>query len=52
MNMQAFHKLLAAKPARRRQRLLSNLTRASRTQILQATSELTWLIWTAEQSGA
>ena len=48
MNMQAFYQQLAVKPEQPRQRRPADLTRASRAQILNATRELTWLIWGAE----
>jgi len=48
MNMQTFYKRLTIKPSRAHQRRLANMTRVSRSQILDATSELTWLIWDAE----
>ena len=52
MNMQAFHKWLSVKPSQLYQRRLVGLTRISRTQVLDATSELTWLIWNAEATSA
>ena len=48
MNMQAFYRRLFMNPSRGHQRRLSNLTRVSRAQLLKATSEGTWLIWSAE----
>jgi len=48
MNMQAFYKRLSVKPSRAHQRRLANMTRVSRSQILEATSEVTWLLWDAE----
>ena len=52
MNMQAFYNRLSVKPSKSHQRRLTNLTRVSRAQILDATSELTWLIWNSEASNA
>lgn len=48
MNMQTFYRRLTVKPTRAHQRRLAKLTQVSRTQILHATSEITWLIWDAE----
>ena len=48
MNMQAFYRRLFMKPSQAHQRRLSHLTRVSRTQLLKANSEGTWLIWSAE----
>lgn len=48
MNMQAFYNRLSVKPTRSHQRRLTNLTRASRNQILDATRNGTWLVWSAE----
>jgi hypothetical protein len=45
MSMQAFYKWLSVKPTRPHQRRLAGLTRASRAQVLEATSEGTWIIW-------
>jgi hypothetical protein len=52
MNMQAFYQRLSVKPSQAHQRRLAGLTRVSRTQVLKATSELTWLLWTAEAPNA
>ena len=52
MNMQAFYKRLSVKPTRVHQRRLANLTRVSRTQVLDATRDGTWLIWSAETPNA
>lgn len=52
MNMQTFYQQLSVKPAEARQRRLARLTRLSRTQILKATSQLTWYIWNAEAPDA
>lgn len=48
MNMQDFYRRLSVKPERPHERRLVSLTRASRTQVLNVTSELTWYIWDAE----
>ena len=48
MNMQAFYRRLAVKPSKAHQRRLANLTRVSRTQVLNATADIEWLIWHAE----
>ena len=48
MNMQAFYKRLSLKPSRAHQRRLASLTQVSRAQVLNATRELTWLIWDGE----
>lgn len=48
MNMQTFYRRLFIKPSQAHQRRLSHLTRVSRAQILKATSEGTWLIWSVE----
>jgi len=48
MNMQAFYQRLAVKPSRARQRRLLNLTYVTRAQVLDATNQVTWLIWGAE----
>jgi len=45
MNMQSFYQRLSVKPKRNNQRRLTRLTRISRAQILNATSEDTWFIW-------
>jgi hypothetical protein len=50
MNMQDFYQQLSVKAEQPHQRRLEGLTRASRTQILHVTSELTWYIWGAEAS--
>jgi hypothetical protein len=52
MSMQTFYRRLSVKPSQAHQRRLAHLTRVSRTQILKATSEGTWLIWSAEQLSA
>jgi hypothetical protein len=52
MNMQAFYKWLSVKPTKAYQRRLAGLTRVSRGQVLDATSEGTWLIWFAEAERA
>jgi hypothetical protein len=49
MNMQAFYKRLSVKPTRAHQRRLVNLTRLTRSQILDAIPEDPWLIWSAEK---
>ncbi len=48
MNMQVFYKRLSVKSSRAHQRRLTNMTRVSRSQILEATNELTWLLWNEE----
>jgi len=46
MNMQDFYKqLFTAKTPTAHQRSLASLTRINRTQILDATQDLTWLLW-------
>lgn len=50
MNMQAFYKRLSVKPSQAHQRRLANLTRVSRSQILNAIPRDPWLIWGAEMS--
>lgn len=52
MNMQGFYRQLSVKPERPHERRLGSLRRASRTQILNVTSELTWYIWDAESPNA
>jgi hypothetical protein len=44
MNMQDFYRRLSVKPRRSNQRRLTDLTRVSRAQILNATREDTWFI--------
>lgn len=51
MKMQTFYQRLTVKPSGAHQRRLARLTHATRNQILDATSELTWLIWNAETPG-
>lgn len=51
MNMQDFYQRLVLKPSKAHQRRLKNLTQVSRTQVLNATSEVVWLIWDAETPG-
>lgn len=48
MNMQTFYQRLSVKPSQAHQRRLADLTRVSRAQVLDATSQTTWLIWNAE----
>lgn len=48
MNMQEFYQRLAVKPTKAHQRRLKGLTRVSRAQVLNASSETTWLIWNSE----
>ncbi len=48
MNMQAFYERMAVKPEQPHERRLAGLARLSRAQILDATSDLDWLIWKAE----
>lgn len=50
MNMQAFYQRLAEKPTRARQRRLLNLTYVTRAQVVDATNQVTWLIWGADMS--
>ena len=50
MNMQAFYKRLSVKSSRAHQRRLADLTRVSRSQILNAIPQDPWLIWNAEAS--
>ena len=50
MNMQAFYKRLSVKPSRAHQRRLANMTRVSRTQVLNAASGIEWLIWKAAET--
>lgn len=52
MNMQAFYRRLFMKPSRAHQRRLANLTYISRAQILNATSEIEWFIWSSETPSA
>lgn len=52
MNMQTFYERLTVKPSRAHQRRLARLTHITRAQILDATSEVTWLIWSAETPNA
>ena len=52
MNMQAFYKRLSVKPSRAHQRRLANMTCVSRTQVLNATSDVEWLVWHAETPNA
>jgi hypothetical protein len=52
MNMQAFYRRLSMKPSRAHQRRLVNLTHISRAQILNATSETEWFIWSSETPSA
>ena len=52
MNMQAFYRRLFMKPSRAHQRRLANLTHISRAQILNATSEIEWFIWSSETPSA
>ena len=52
MNMQAFYKWLSVKPSQAHPRRLAGLTRVTRTQVLDATSELTWLLWAPEAVSA
>jgi hypothetical protein len=52
MNMQDFYQRLSVKPEQPHQHRLAGLTRASRMQILNATSELIWYIWGAEAPNA
>lgn len=51
-NMQAFQEWLSATAGARNayQHRLVRLTQVSRAQILNATGELTWFIWDAEQT--
>lgn len=50
MNMQAFYKKLStAETPTGHQQSLAALTRITRAQILEATHELTWMIWSAER---
>lgn len=51
MNMQTFYQRLSVRPSQAHQRRLAGLTRVSRVQILNATSDITWLIWKAETPG-
>ena len=48
MNMQDFYQRLTVKPEQPQQHHVAHLTRASRTQILNATSELVWYVWNVE----
>jgi hypothetical protein len=53
MNMQVFYKqLFSDKAPTAHQRLLASLTRVNHAQITDATSELTWLLWSAESEAA
>jgi hypothetical protein len=52
MNMQAFYRRLSMKPSRAHQRRLANLTHISRAQILNATGEIEWFIWSSETPSA
>lgn len=52
MNMQAFYRRLTIKPSKAHQRRLANLTRVSRAQVVNATSETEWFIWRAETPNA
>lgn len=52
MKMQTFYKRLSVKPSKSHHRRLANLTRVSQAQILNATNELTWLIWNTETPNA
>lgn len=50
MNMQVFYKqLFTGKAPTAHQRLLASLTRINHAQITDATSELTWMLWSAER---
>ena len=48
MNMQDFYQRLSVKPEQLQQRHVAGLARASRAQILNATSEVVWFVWDAE----
>jgi hypothetical protein len=48
MNMQTFYRRLSIKPSRAHQRRLVGLTRISKAQVLQATSDTEWYVWRAE----
>lgn len=47
MNMHTFYRKVSVKPADENHRRLAGLTRLSRAEILKATSQITWYIWTA-----
>jgi hypothetical protein len=47
MNMQTFYRRLFIKPSKAHQRRLAGLTRISRVQVLNTTSDSEWLIWRA-----
>jgi hypothetical protein len=52
-NMQVFYKqLFSNKALTPHQRLLASLTRVNHTQITDATSKLTWLLWSTESEAA
>ena len=51
MNMQTFYKWLSVKPSQSHQKRLAGLKNTSRAQVLKATEELTWLIWSEEEAG-
>ncbi len=48
MNMHAFYRRLTVKPSKAHQRRLSNLTRVSRAQVLNATGDTEWFVWHTE----
>lgn len=50
MNMHTFYRRLSLKPSKAHQRRLANLTRVSRAQVLNATSDTEWFVWHAEVS--
>ena len=50
MNMHEFYQRLAIKPSRSHQRRLATLTRVSRAQVLDATSDIEWLVWHADMT--
>ena len=52
MTMQAFYRRLSMKPSKAHQRRLANLAYISRIQILNATRETEWFIWSSETPNA
>jgi hypothetical protein len=50
MNMQTFYRRLSVKPSQAHQRRLEGLTRVSRTQVLNAASDIEWFIWKAAET--